>query len=934
MTKHINNNNFSKTKLSLLVARSMKGAALSLLIGSSHFSALAQQGGDSSVDAEEADGTEVIQVRGLRSSLDRAKLLKRDAGTVIEAITSEDIGQFSDDSIAGALQRVPGIQIERDDAGTDGDRVSIRGLGPEFVNSTVNGRTVLSAGNEGKALRKMNFNVFPPNILSGVRVAKGQTAASPESGLAGQVDLLTLRPLDMPQLRGKNNLGMVSVKGTSHDRFDDNGFTVNGLYAHKNKSEDFGFYIAAVVSEDVTSRDQVFQNYTTRDVLIENNGIPGYQDGSVDGESADTKVTGVTVPNSTNYRPIRSTAERTSLSAGAQWYINDEFSAIWDFTYSKFANHSHRNNLQINQGGIWAGTVFAADSVEIDENNILQYADFSDADIVGSIGNRIQTMEFDNTTDNLITGLNLKWQKDDWTISLDGSLSTLEYNQLLQFPIFDLNDLDETTYSIDLRGEYPTVSNVSSFSDPTNVSYVTATSRDIDVSGDNAGLKLDFKYDLDGEFITTIEFGASYNQTSLDVERRQTAAQFIAANLGTETTAAINATINGTQTPEVFFAGEGVYPSTWLMADFDEVTAIIPDLAGRVEAVRDQDSYDSEETVLAFYAQANIDTEIAGLPVTGNIGARYINTENTSNALTQVAGATSVFTEVGNDYWTFLPSVNVNFELDEGLKLRLAASKTLSRPDFQDMSPIGNITLPDDTNPDASDIGTATYGNPDLNPMTSLNFDITLEKYMENDGALVASIFYKDVSDFIIRSLESEVPLQGQDPLILFNVTRPINFSDGSVEGFEIGIFQPMDKLIPELEGFGFSANYTYVDSKFEKDVGNAGFGFPGTSKNNLNLMAYYENDVITTRVSYIWRDAFFRSLAGTGSQTTTARFTGETESLNINVAWHATKDLTLSLNGSNLTDSIRRDYIGFETTYLDAFAAGRSFAVTAAYKF
>jgi TonB-dependent receptor len=278
--------------------------------------------------------------------------------------------------------------------------------------------------------------------------------------------------------------------------------------------------------------------------------------------------------------------------------------------------------------------------------------------------------------------------------------------------------------------------------------------------------------------------------------------------------------------------------------------------------------------------------------------------------------------------------VNVNFELDEGLKLRLAASKTLSRPDFQDLSPIGNINIPDGTDPEASEIGSATFGNPDLDPMTSINYDITLEKYMDNDGALVVSIFYKDVSDFIIRSLDSEVPLPGQDPSILFNTTRPINFSDGSVEGFEVGIFQPLDKLIPELEGFGFSANYTYVDSKFEEDVGSAGFGFPGTSKNNLNLMSYYENDDITARISYIWRDAFFRSLAGTGSQTATARFTGETESLNLNVAWRATKEFTLSFNGSNLTDSIRRDHIGFESTYLDAFASGRSFSITGAYKF
>jgi TonB-dependent receptor len=939
----INNKNFAKTKLSILVARSMKGAALTMLLGASHFSAVAQQSADTGVEADE-NNAEVIEVRGIRSSLNRSKLLKRDAATVIEAITSEDIGQFSDESIAGALQRVPGVQIETDDWGSAGDRVSIRGLGPEFVNSTINGRTTLSSGNEATSIRKMNFNVFPPNILSGVRVAKGQTANGPESGLAGQVDLLTLRPLDMSQLRDKNHLGMVSVKGTAYERFDDDGRTFNGLYAFKNDAEDFGFYVAGVFGEEVTSRDQIYQTYTNRNIQVEDNGIPGYQDGTAEGEAPDIVIPGISVASVTNFRPIRSVADRTSVSAGAQWIINDNFSAVWDFTYAEFANHSHRDNLQIIHGGVWNTATFDPDAIVIDENNVMQYTDFGKANVTGRIRPRIQTMEYDNDTENLITGLNLEWQKDDWTVAVDGYISTIEYSQILQFPMFWLQDIDTSNYAIDLRGEYPEFTNSSTFSDPTGLAYVNTVSRDIDLSADNGGLLLDIDYDLDGDFVSTIAFGAGYSQTDVHVERRQ--GGYNAATIGADGIAEILGTIDGSLRSGGFYNGEGVAPTTWLTADFDAIAAIVPDIRSRVDAIRDQDTFDSTETIMYFYGQANIDSEIAGLPVTGNFGARYVNTENTSSALTAVTtpgidaegNPTSttepVFTEVGNDYWTLLPSFNLNFQLDKGLQLRLAASKTLSRADFQDLSPIGNINLPDSTDPEASDIGSANFGNPDLNPMTSINFDITLEKYMDNDGALVASVFYKDVADFIIRNPESEVPLQGQDPSILFNVSRPINFSDGTVEGFEVGIFQPLDKVMPELEGFGFSANYTYVDSKFEKDVGNSGFGFPGTSKNNINLMAYYENDNVTTRISYIWRDSFFRQLANAGAQVGTARFTGETESLNINVAWHVTEDLTVSLNGSNLTDSIRRDHIGYETSYLDSFISGRKYTLTGTYKF
>ncbi len=157
----------------------------------------AQTDQTSQADSDDEMVLEEVIVTGMRASMESAVELKRQSDTVIEAITSVELGQFADDSIAGALQRIPGVQIEVDSAGTDGDRVSIRGMGSEFVNSTLNGRTLLSSGNEAKSLRKMNFNVFPSSVLGGVWVAKGATAATPESGLAVLVDLQTLRPLEI-----------------------------------------------------------------------------------------------------------------------------------------------------------------------------------------------------------------------------------------------------------------------------------------------------------------------------------------------------------------------------------------------------------------------------------------------------------------------------------------------------------------------------------------------------------------------------------------------------------------------------------------------------------------------------------------------------------------------------------------------------------------
>jgi hypothetical protein len=110
---------------------------------------------------------EVVINVGIRASHLAEVKAKRDAATVIEAITPEDIGDFSDTNAADALQRVAGVQIERDVDGVSGDRVSIRGIGPQFVGVTVNGRTPLSAGNECKSdFRKFNLNVITTEIIS------------------------------------------------------------------------------------------------------------------------------------------------------------------------------------------------------------------------------------------------------------------------------------------------------------------------------------------------------------------------------------------------------------------------------------------------------------------------------------------------------------------------------------------------------------------------------------------------------------------------------------------------------------------------------------------------------------------------------------------------------------------------------------------------
>lgn len=865
---------------------------------------------------------EEIVVMGIRSSIESARDLKREADTNIEAITSVEIGQFVDDSIAGALQRIPGVQIEVDSAGTDGDRVSIRGLGPEFVNSSINGRTLLSSGNEAKSLRKMNFNVFPSSVLSGVRVAKGSTAARPESGMAGQVDLQTLRPLDIPQLKNKNTLGSISLRAEQRDLYDDNGSRVEGIFAWKSDSGTVGMFIGAATGEsDIVIDQAINQSRLTRNLRIDTDG---------DGVQDDT-LTGVIVPNANTNFSIPQEQSRDAVSAGLQFRPENGPEVIFDVTYTKFDNKSTRDNGQLITAPVWGATVFQADNVVVDDENFLRYLDFS-----GNTGNRpllrrLQNQIFNNVTENLITGINLDWNTGGLNTNLDVYMSTVDYSQNLRFPIFNKNISNSEVIYDGLR-EVPTWLLGADANDPAGYTYLFSVVREIELDGKNYGATLAFDLELENDVFSSFAFGVHYEKTDVDSVRSLAARFTDPTNAAAIAAAAVTSTIR-----DPFLADIGFNPSTWLISDFAAVAAIDPAvLTTGIDnlGVDPAASHDSNEKILSLYGQFNIDGQLGSKPLTGNIGLRAILTDHSSSAFTVGSAPEPVPVTTGSDYWEYLPSVNLNWSVREDMALRFGLAKTMSRPAYSEMAPIINVSIPVSTPEDPNPIGTARAGNPDLNPMTAWNVDLTLEWYNESGGSVVASVFFKDVSDFIINDIQFAQTVPGQPDSQLFDVTKPVNFSDGDVKGYELGFYQPFDELLPALTGFGLLANYTYVDSSFDKDVGNSGFGFPGTSENNYNLTVFYENKWVTTRLAYTFRDEFFRSLAGQGSQSTDARFTGDTETLDFNVTVRPIQGLSVSLNALNLTNDKRRDHLGRDDHWVAYFDHGRTYAVTAAYRF
>lgn len=331
-------------------------------------------------------------------------------------------------------------------------------------------------------------------------------------------------------------------------------------------------------------------------------------------------------------------------------------------------------------------------------------------------------------------------------------------------------------------------------------------------------------------------------------------------------------------------------------------------------------------------------------------------------------------------YLDVLPSINLNFRVLRDLRARLGVSRVVARPDPFQISPVASVSLSDtdayeqgiasaivaemnkglsyDAAVKADSVKTAlaqtsaniiTAGNPDIKPYRATNYDVTLEYYTPNDGSFVVSAFYKDVKGFILQRLQDDIvyvpgytfdstadantlALNGKP--IPFRVQKYINYSDAKVYGFEVGGNQPLTFLPGVFRHLGVTGNYTYVDSSFALDVGNYGYGFPGSSKHNVNAIVYYETSKLDVRLAYNYRSAYVRALAGSGSQSNLTRFTNGQERLDATVTLKATKNLQLRLNATNLTGSDRWDYSATPLAVMDRFAGERTYTLSARYRY
>ncbi len=902
----------------------------------------------SAAPAQPQEATEldtIVVTGGLRGTLRKSLDVKRETTVVSDALMGEDIGSLPDLSIAESLERITGVAGDRFKGGAA--ELSIRGLGPFLGTSILNGRQITS-GSDG---RDVNFGQFPSELIGGAIVYKTQQASFIEGAISGIIELQTLKPLDY----GKQRIQVQGLGGYSdyEDRVDggdsfSSRYTASYVDQFETGIGKIGVAVGVQSLDDTAPEDFFTTSSTFRpcNTIGNTTGLPGtpanvgvgdcrYQVDPVTGAPTGPSPT-YFVSNQYVYRAMRTQFERDALMANVQWKPNAQWDINLDMQYSDRFDVEDRANLIISDG----------------RRNIIPRAISDTGALLAWSGQtRLENQSTYRTREDeyLATGLNVAWFGE--RLQLTGDLA---YNQSKRRQ--DELDMRIRTnarvfYDVDTRGvDIPnwTFTNVQPVVTGTGLPFDlndhriytegARARRQIEKVSDKIfSAKFDGTYLLDSDIFRSLDFGLRYadreriRDDGIDRELPLQAGGYLnpAAVAARRDTFLVADLYQGAETNM-----DGFSWATWdTQALWQALTG--GGNAGEPLAVTlSPDDTDVTESTYALYGQANFQTELFGIPAYGNFGLRAVRTRLTSRGYraayttvpvvgspglvtaTPVPGTTTVAVE-NNEFWNILPSANLIFELSDDQLLRLAAYKAVARPDLESMSNgLGTSTDPVD-----SDLQSLLQpsGNPQLEPVESLNFDVSYELYLNEDTAFSTTFYAKQLqTGFKPEQLEFDVVVNGVEQTLIGG--RSANSNDSSeLIGVEVAAQHVFSGLPKPFNGLGVQGAWNYADSDFEFedptvvfDAGTqrtnalADFTEPanisGFSSNTGNFTVFWENDWASLRLAYKTRSTYFKPFRNTSN-----RYALDSHFLDFSAAVKLSDAWEVRLQVLNITDEPNR---------------------------
>jgi len=907
--------------------------------------------------------SEDIVVTGIRRSLSAAADLKRNASIIQDSITSEDLGKFPDSNVAESLQRIPGVAIDRN--GGEGQFVTVRGFGPRFNTVLVNGRTFAS-DNQG---REFSFDLLAAELISGADVYKSAQPSIQDGGIGATVNVKTARPLDLPSFRA-----ILSAKGIYEENSNSVQPQVFGLISHKFANDTLGL-LAAVSYQKREARI----NYT------QNRGyIPGSQLGRAPSQDP---VTGVITPGDpffygnpnsvTDPQPLFGNVfaprnqdvgrdvqlrERIGVNVTGQYQPNDTLTITLDGLYNRFTVDSNVRAL----GSWFEPSSYTAATID-SNRTVTSLTTNGNGDLIATSNNRYTT--------TWAFGLNTAWTPTDrLSVKFDASWSRASnsaggrnYFTVIGIP---------STYSFREAqgGGFPSV-----FGYTADLTNPALGRNHIALRQGNSEaervweFKLDTEWRPDGGALDVVRFGGIHTRRSKNSRLIQTAPNTLCLYCGyaSLTNPALLQpfnlgsflggngtvpTIFQTYDPEAYFR---FLESPGAAAAQDAAAGLAP---GTVEAQLARtngfaaspqpSSFRVNEYTYAGYLDADFKGTLGGVPWFVNIGARYVHTEVSASGqqlqlldLLPVAGDPTIYnavfanggspiaTQQKSSYDYLLPSINVKIDVAKRVVVRLAGSRTLTRPQIGDLAPRTNFDVVRPASLDASG------GNPALRPYTSNNFDVSAEWYPTRTTTLSAAFFYKNVQNFIVQTRAQEVfPIANAGNLPIgngitganqatFNVRRPRNADTANVSGVELNLVHSFTYLPGVLSGLGVALNATFVQSNasFDPNATNVSFALEGLG-NSQNATVFYEKYGFAARFAYNRRDRFLEYLV-TPNQGGDPVFRRPFDQVDVRASYDINKRFQIFAEGINVLSNVNVTTGRYDNQVLDYIDTGARYA-------
>jgi TonB-dependent receptor len=763
--------------------KSALAKSISLLMGGAVILPLHGQENQTQADQAQDNAVEVIQVRGLRSSMQEATMIKRSSMGVVDAISSEDIGKFPDTNLAESLQRITGVSISRTNG--EGSEVTVRGFGGDNNMVTLNGRTMpaattYGAGSDadgttrGGSARAFDFANLASESIRAVEVYKTGKADIATGGIGATINVKTARPLDNEGMVA--SVGVKAVHDTTNRAGDDVTPEVSGIFSYTDDDARFGVSLSASHQQ----RDSGYTGATVNDWQV------GYWDDIADPDrlwnNADTEVRNApdqgqlyTRPNDIRYAFSNTERVRDNAQLTLQFRPSEDFTATADYTFAENEIVEHRGEITN-----WVQTGSNTKVIEFD-NNIVKTPSYIQETYAGAVdeGYEQQWREQTNTLKSF--GINLEYHvNDDLSLALDahsselysrgtGPRNTGELAVGLGAPIVTSREWfyggDLPTYLNVYDDTLPDKgANANGMVDPGDVGSSIARLRNASQKSDIKQIKLDGTYQFDnGRF----DFGVE----ARDMESRsiQTAGNNIAmGNWNVGNPGEFGDLVQPFDLPGEFDDYDTLDGGYGFIADpralYTAGLDLYPGIPTASEEALSYDDIVSEDT-LAAYFQVAFSGELGDMTFDVLTGVRYEETETKSSSLNsrvyfQWEDNDDVVSYVdgsvppepvseGNDYDYLLPSLDVSLNITDDLKGRFSFSKTIARAGLGDLGVSasnfgggGGSTL----------LGaqpTAEASNPGLLPLESTNFDLSLEWYYNPYSYMSAGFFQKNVINFI-----------------------------------------------------------------------------------------------------------------------------------------------------------------------------------------